>query len=51
MQLEVLKKLTGIYGPSGQEEQVAQYIISEIKEFVDTIEIDKLGNVIARKKY
>lgn len=50
MQLDVLKKLTSIYGPSGQEEQVAKYIISEIKEYVDTIEVDKLGNLIARKE-
>lgn len=50
MTLEVLKKLTGIYGPSGQEDQVAEYIISEIRTYVDTIEIDKLGNLIARKQ-
>lgn len=50
MNIKGLKKLTGIYGPSGQEEQVAEYIISEIKSYVDDITIDKLGNVIAHKK-
>lgn len=50
MNIKVLEKLTGIYGPSGHEHAVADYIISEIKEYVDEINVDKLGNVIARKK-
>lgn len=50
MNVQGLKKLTGIYGPSGQEHDVASYIISEIKPFVDEITVDKLGTVIARKK-
>lgn len=45
-----LKNLVSIYGPSGHEEKVAEYIINEIKDYVDEIEIDKLGSVIARKK-
>lgn len=50
MNIENLRKLTSIYGPSGHEEQVAKYIISEIESLVDEIHVDKLGNVIARKK-
>jgi endoglucanase len=50
MNVKNLDKLTGIYGPSGHEEQVAKYIISEIESLVDEIHVDKLGNVIARKK-
>lgn len=45
-----LKELVSIYGPSGQEFKVADYIISEIKDYVDEITVDKLGTVIARKK-
>lgn len=50
MNIKVLEKLTGIYGPSGHEQLVSEYIISEIKEYVDEINVDKLGNIIARKK-
>jgi endoglucanase len=50
MNLQLLKDITAIYGPSGQEDQVAELIMKEIKPFVDEINVDKLGNVIARKK-
>lgn len=50
MNVKGLKELTGIYGPSGHEQEVANYIIDNIKAYVDEIEVDKLGNVIARKK-
>lgn len=46
----LLKELVSIYGPTGREHEVADYIIDEIKDYVDEIEIDSLGNVIARKK-
>ena len=48
--IKCLKELVSIYGPSGQEFKVADYIISEIKDYVDEITVDKLGTVIARKK-
>lgn len=48
--MELLKKLTGAFGPSGNEEPTAKLIIDEIKDYVDEINIDKLGNVIALKK-
>ena len=47
---EGLKEITGIYGPSGHEEKVVAYIQEEIKEYVDELRVDALGNVIARKK-
>ncbi len=50
MNIKGLKEITGIYGPSGHEQLVAEYIINEIKDYVDEINIDKLGSVIARKK-
>lgn len=45
-----LKELARIYGPSGNESKVADYIVSEIKDFCDEITIDKFNNVTARKK-
>lgn len=47
---ELLKKLANAFSPSGNEEKVREIIIDEIKDYVDEINIDVLGNVIARKK-
>jgi endoglucanase len=47
---EGLKTITGIYGPSSREEKVVAYIQEEIKDYVDEMRIDALGNLIARKK-
>ncbi len=47
---EGLKKITGIYGPSGHEERVVAYIQEEIKDLVDEVSVDALGNLIAHKK-
>jgi tetrahedral aminopeptidase len=48
--MELLKKLTAAYGPSGNEEGVAEIIIESIKDCVDEVKRDRLGNVIALKK-
>lgn len=48
--MELLKKLTQTFGPSGNEEMVRELIIKEIRDFVDEINIDPLGNLITRKK-
>ena len=45
----LLKELVGIYGPSSNEKLTRDYISKEIKDFVDEIEVDALGNLIARK--
>jgi len=45
----LLEKLTAIYGPSGREQKVREFISEEIKEYVDDIKIDALGNLIAHK--
>lgn len=45
-----IKELVNAYGPSGNENIVRNYIKEEIKDYVDEIEIDNLGNLIARKK-
>ncbi|ADL07924.1 Cellulase [Thermosediminibacter oceani DSM 16646] len=46
---ELIKKLTETYGPSGEESKIREVIIDEIKDYVDEIRVDVLGNIIARK--
>ncbi|MEY8415197.1 M42 family metallopeptidase [Tissierella praeacuta] len=46
----LLKQLTEASGVSGNEKEVRDLIISEIKEYVDTLKIDRIGNIIAYKK-
>lgn len=46
----LLKKLTSALGVSGNEEEVRNVILDEIKGFVDVIKIDRIGNIIAEKK-
>lgn len=45
-----LKELVKIYGPSGKESRVADYVVSQIKDYCDEITIDSFYNVTARKK-
>lgn len=47
---ELLKELCSIYSPSGNETRVRELIEDEIKDLVDEIYTDSLGNLIARKK-
>jgi putative aminopeptidase FrvX len=46
---ETIKKLVEAYGPSGYEDQVREIIREEIKDVVDELRVDSLGNLIARK--
>ena len=46
---ELLKKVLAPIGPSGLEGPVAEVIREEIKDYVDAIEVDALGNLIATK--
>lgn len=46
---DMLKKLLAPIGPSGMEEPVAAAIREELKDCVDTIETDALGNLICTK--
>ena len=46
----LLEKLTGIYGPSGKEVTIGQAVREEIKDYVDEINEDVMGNLIAIKK-
>lgn len=46
----LLKKLTEARGVSGNENEVREIIINEIKDYVDDIQVDRIGNIIAFKK-
>lgn len=46
----LLKKLTEASGVSGNEKEVRDIILEEIKDFVDEVKVDRLGNIIAYKK-
>lgn len=48
--MELLKKLTQAFATSGNEETLAQIIIDEIKDYVDEVYTDALGNIVAHKK-
>ena len=47
---ELVKQLTAAYGPSGRETEVATAIEKLVKDQVDTIRRDALGNLICEKK-
>ena len=47
---ELLNRLTQTFGVSGNEEPIRDLIISEIKDKVDEIKTDALGNLIVLKK-
>ena len=47
---ELLKKLCLAFGPSGNEDEVRDIIIQEIKNKADDYYVDKVGNIIAFKK-
>ncbi|WP_163655719.1 M42 family metallopeptidase [Listeria sp. PSOL-1] len=46
---KTLKTLTGLNGGSGQEQHVIREILTLLKSNADEIEVDVLGNIIARK--
>lgn len=48
--MELLKKLTEIYAPSGKEERISDFIAGELKPYADEIYTDSLGNLIVHKK-
>lgn len=45
----LLKKLTEAMGPSGYEDEIRQVIYEEIKDHVDRVYTDSMGNLIAEK--
>lgn len=47
---DLLGLLTATYGPSGNEDPIRELIENEIKDYVDELSTDALGNLIAVKK-
>jgi endoglucanase len=47
---ELIKSLTGKFGVSGNEEEIRGFIKGKIEKYVDRVEVDALGNLIATKK-
>ncbi|MBQ6824821.1 MAG: M42 family metallopeptidase [Clostridia bacterium] len=45
-----LSYLTSLFGASGSEGDVRQAIVNEIRDYCDSIEIDRLGNILAFKR-
>lgn len=48
--MELLKKLSLFYAPSGREKSIADFIKNEVKDFADSVYTDNLGNLIVNKK-
>jgi len=48
--IDKLKALTELFGPSGNERLVREYIITQIKDYVDEYKTDNMGNLIALVK-
>lgn len=45
----LLKELSELNGVSGNEAKVRKFIIAQIKDYVDDIRVDRIGNIIAYK--
>lgn len=48
--MELLKKLSLFYAPSGREKGISEFIKEEVTPFADEVYNDSLGNLIVRKK-
>lgn len=46
--IELIKKLTEAWGPSGYEHQIRALIKEEVQDLADDIQVDGLGNLICR---
>ena len=45
-----IKEISGMFSVAGYENQLTSYILNEVKDYCDESYIDKIGNVILRKK-
>jgi endoglucanase len=48
--IKILEELSNAYGVSGMEHEVRSIILKHIRRSVDTTEVDRMGNLICRKK-
>jgi endoglucanase len=46
---DLIKNLVETYGPSGNEEQIRELIEEEIRDHVEDVRVDTMGNLIAHK--
>lgn len=46
----ILEEITNLAGVSGDEKNITEYIKNKIKDRVDELRIDSMGNLIAKKK-
>lgn len=47
---DLVMELTGVFGPSGDESIICEYISEAVKDYADDIRTDALGNLIVYKK-
>ena len=50
MNFELLKKLCNFFAASGDEDNLRSFVLEEIKDYVEDVKIDALGNLIAKKR-
>ena len=47
---KLLENLINLRGISGNEHEVRNFILKEIKKYTKSVEVDRMGNIIVRKK-
>lgn len=45
-EIELLEKLSNAFGPSGNEQDIAETLKKELEEYADDTRVDKLGNIL-----
>ncbi len=48
--MDFIQKLSEAFGVSGKEDEVRELILSEISGVCDSVQVDSIGNIIAKKK-
>ena len=48
--MDLLSKLINLEGISGNEHSIRKFIIKEAKKYFNDVKVDKMGNVVVRKK-
>ncbi len=48
--MELLKQLTGIYSPSGNELKICKFISNLVSPYADEVYTDNMGNLVVHKK-
>mgnify|MGYP001570236241 FL=1 len=48
--MKILEQLINLQGISGNEHEVRNFILKEVKKYSKAVEVDRMGNIIVRKK-